>query len=84
MWPHEGAVGKRLKQGWPESEDPRHPWREVVGVVGDCKQTGLGTNVFSETFLPFSQGPWSRVYVMLRAMQVGPLYQEHWTAAGSH
>jgi putative ABC transport system permease protein len=66
IWPRDSAIGKRLKQGWPESEDPRHPWREVVGVVGDCKQTGLDADVFSETYLPFSQRPWSRVYVVLR------------------
>ena len=32
------AIGKRLKQGWPENPNP---WREVVGVVADVKFEGV-------------------------------------------
>ena len=38
LWPGEDAVGKRLKQGWPEGKGP---WREVVGVVADVKFNGI-------------------------------------------
>ncbi|MGH9318819.1 MAG: hypothetical protein ACRD21_25760 [Vicinamibacteria bacterium] len=42
FWPDENPIGQRLKQGWPESEGEQSPWREIVGVVSDVKQFGLG------------------------------------------
>jgi hypothetical protein len=38
MWPDEDPIGKRVKQGYPESKEP---WREVVGVVNDIKLNGV-------------------------------------------
>ena len=32
IWPGEDPIGKRLKNGFPES---KMPWREVIGVVND-------------------------------------------------
>ena len=36
-WPNESALGKRIKQGFPEDKTP---FREIVGVVGDVKAEG--------------------------------------------
>ena len=55
LWPTQSALGKRLKQGWPESEGDRFPWREIVGVVGNVRQDGLDEEPRSETFIPFGQ-----------------------------
>jgi putative ABC transport system permease protein len=66
IWPNESAIGKRLKQGWPESVGPRHPWREIVGVVADAKQDGLDAETRMETYIPLPQNPWSYVHIMLR------------------
>jgi putative ABC transport system permease protein len=52
LWPGEDPVGKRLKQGWPESETP---WREVVGVVNDVKLNGLERETPLETYVPILQ-----------------------------
>ncbi|MGH9836977.1 MAG: ABC transporter permease [Blastocatellia bacterium] len=52
MWPGEDPIGKRLKQGWPESEAP---WREVVGVVNDVKLNGVERETPMETYLPIAQ-----------------------------
>jgi len=41
IWPGEDPVGKRLKQGWPETPERIAPWREVIGVVGDVTFEGL-------------------------------------------
>ena len=57
LWPTESAIGKRLKQGWPENEGDGFPWREVVGIVGDIRQDGLDAEPRSETFIPFEQVP---------------------------
>ena len=39
-WPNESPLGKRIKQGFPQSKTP---YREIVGVVGDVKQDGPDT-----------------------------------------
>jgi putative ABC transport system permease protein len=55
LWPGQDPIGKRLKQGWPESEGPFNPWREIVGVVGDVKQFGLSEKVSMQTYIPLGQ-----------------------------
>jgi hypothetical protein len=40
LWPGEEAIGKRIKQGWPETPPSESPWREVVGIVADVKLEG--------------------------------------------
>src|SRR5439155_959090 len=52
IWPGESAVGKRLKQGWPESNTP---WREVIGVAADTKFNGLIAETPMQAFLPRAQ-----------------------------
>ena len=65
LWPNESPIGKRLKQGWPESVGPRHPWREIIGVVADAKQDGLDVETRMGTFIPMTQNPSSYVNIML-------------------
>ncbi|HSF14347.1 MAG TPA: ABC transporter permease [Vicinamibacteria bacterium] len=68
LWPGQDPIGKRLKQGWPESTGPFNPWREIVGVVGDVKQFGLGEEVRMQTYIPLGQtgsGMWD-VQIALR------------------
>jgi putative ABC transport system permease protein len=52
LWPGEDAVGKRLKQGWPEDKSP---WREVVGVVADVKFNGINSDTPLQVYLPVTQ-----------------------------
>jgi putative ABC transport system permease protein len=52
LWPGEDAVGKRLKQGWPEDKSP---WKEVVGVVADVKLNGLTVDTPNEVYMPATQ-----------------------------
>jgi putative ABC transport system permease protein len=72
FWPNEDPIGKRLKQGWPESEGEFAPWREIVGVVGDTKQFGLDQENLMQTYIPITQGPSWSVRVALRT-EVDPL-----------
>jgi putative ABC transport system permease protein len=63
FWPNESPIGKRLKQGWPESESP---WREVVGVVGDVKLNGVIEKTPLHVYLPLAQESSPGMYLAVR------------------
>ena len=48
FWPGQTPLGKRLKMGGATS---RWPWRSIVGVVGDVRQTNLETAMMPEIFV---------------------------------
>ena len=54
FWPNEEALGKRLKRGRPDSQNP---WVTVVGVVGAVSHTSLQVASQPELYLPFQQNP---------------------------
>ncbi len=54
FWPDESALGKHVKFGQPDSV---FPWMEVVGVMGDHRQTALDTEPRFEVLYPQSQFP---------------------------
>ncbi len=47
-WPDEDPIGKRLAVG-------NGPWRTVVGIVGDVKQSALDVETKPEMFWPYYQ-----------------------------
>lgn len=51
-WPGEDPLGRRLKRG---SYDADNPWRAVVGVVKDVRELGLNTEPRAGLYLPHSQ-----------------------------
>jgi putative ABC transport system permease protein len=51
-WPGQDPLGKRLKWGPPDSQDP---WLTVVGVVGDVKQGALDAATDPHTYEPYAQ-----------------------------
>jgi putative ABC transport system permease protein len=63
QWPHESPIGKRLKQGFPQSDTP---YREIVGVVGDVPQAGLDEPIRTEVFVPMSQMAQPAVTLLVR------------------
>jgi len=54
FWPEESAIGKRVKFG---PLDSQYPWMEVVGVMGDHRQTALDTGPRFETLYSQAQYP---------------------------
>jgi putative ABC transport system permease protein len=52
FWPHEEALGKRLKPGFFNDS-----WCMVVGVVGDTKQYSLAETPSPSMYLPYAQAP---------------------------
>ncbi len=63
FWPGQGAVGKRLKFGRPESD---RSWIEVVGVVSDIKQYGLDQEAVPEIYFTYLQSNRHRMHFVVR------------------
>jgi putative ABC transport system permease protein len=60
FWPGEDAVGKRLTLSFEKSP------REVVGVVGDIKQTSLNASASPGVYLPYQQFPYPGMTFVVR------------------
>jgi putative ABC transport system permease protein len=61
FWPNENAVGKHIVIG----RMPRPT--EVVGVLGDLKNSTLDAGANPEVMLPFPQLPWASLNLSIRA-----------------
>ncbi|MDQ3803567.1 MAG: ABC transporter permease [Acidobacteriota bacterium] len=53
FWPGQDPIGKRLTPSFHLQQGPR----EVVGVVGDVKGSGLDAEAASMMYLPYKQAP---------------------------
>jgi putative ABC transport system permease protein len=62
-WKDESPIGKRIKQGFPQSDNP---YRQIVGVVADVKQGALDSEQDTEVYLPFEQSPSSNMSLVVR------------------
>lgn len=56
-YPGENPIGKRLKIG-TNDEPGEDPWREIVGVVGDIRNTNLSAPPAPMYYVPFPQLIW--------------------------
>ena len=63
FWPGEDAVGKRIKLGAPDSNDP---WLKIVGIVGDIRQNWWNPSTRPAIYTPFSQSPRHAMTIVLR------------------
>jgi putative ABC transport system permease protein len=66
LWPGESPIGKRLKQGWPETPETSAPWREVVGVVADVKLLGVDRDTPMHVYLPLDQRTSRALFIVAR------------------
>ena len=53
FWPGENPIGKRLTPSFHSQQGPR----EIVGVVGDVKTSGLDVDASAMMYMPFKQAP---------------------------
>jgi predicted permease len=60
-WPDGNAIGRQVSQGGDA------PWRTVVGVVQDLKQSSLDKDCGAEVFLPIEQSPPLKAGIVVRA-----------------
>lgn len=63
-WRGQSPIGKRIKQGYPRDKGP---FREIVGVVGDLKQTGVDQDQRPEIFMPEAQNTMTSFTLVVRA-----------------
>jgi putative ABC transport system permease protein len=66
FWPEGNALGKRVKQGWPENTGDGFPWREIVGIVADVKLNGVDSETPMQVYLPLLQHPSRELYLVVR------------------
>lgn len=53
-WPDQDPIGKRIRFGPPEDNEP---WHTIVGVVGEVKHERLDASTRKTVYLPFAQVP---------------------------
>jgi putative ABC transport system permease protein len=63
FWPDGDALGKRIKQGWPEDQTP---WREIVGIVNDVKTDGVDRAPRIQAYLPLAQESFTSLALVVR------------------
>jgi predicted permease len=57
MWPDGAAVGRRIRQARVlDPGEPAVPWRTVVGVVADARQSHTDANL-NDLYIPFRGSP---------------------------
>jgi putative ABC transport system permease protein len=59
-WPDEDPIGKHIRLGG----DSREPWRTIVGIVGDIKQSGLDSESTREYYISYLQDTWGMTWDM--------------------
>jgi putative ABC transport system permease protein len=62
-WPDGDAVGKRIKYGWNNGDDP---WMTIIAVVPGVKDSSLTQTLEPHFYLPYSQESASSMYLTVR------------------
>lgn len=62
FWPGQNPVGRHLKLGAPDSQEP---WLTVAGVTGDVRYRWFERSVPFTIYVPFAQNPQPFTYVVM-------------------
>ncbi|HYT73625.1 MAG TPA: ABC transporter permease [Vicinamibacterales bacterium] len=65
-FPHEDPIGRTINLGWGRGKGKRRAGGEVVGIVGDVKDSGLNAPQPAEIFLPYRQWPITSMSVVMK------------------
>jgi putative ABC transport system permease protein len=68
VFPGQDPIGKYILEFGPE-KDKLH----IVGVIGNVRHDGLEADPRPEVYLPFGQGHWPSVFVVVRSKILDPL-----------
>jgi putative ABC transport system permease protein len=67
FFPNQDPIGKHIRPGISNgygSGEP--PMREIVGLIGDVKQSGPGAEAVAEAYAPVAQCPFDSMFVVAR------------------
>src|SRR5262249_36529226 len=62
-WPGQTAVGKKIRFEEPNRDNA---WIEIVGVVGDVRNSDADAGPLPQVYIPFSQSPQRTMAVVIR------------------
>jgi putative ABC transport system permease protein len=65
-FPHEDPIGKTIELGWGRGKGKQKAGGEVIGIVADVKDAGLGEPDLAEIFLAYRQWPISGMSVVMK------------------
>ena len=67
FFPYQEPLGKHIRPGIGNGYAPgKPPMREIVGVIGDVKQSGLGAEAAFEVYAPLAQSPFGTMFLVVR------------------
>ena len=72
FWPGESPIGKKIRAGSLSGDYDKWPFREIVGVVGDVAQYGLGEPPTAQIYMPHAQYAARFVTLLLRSKDEDP------------
>jgi putative ABC transport system permease protein len=62
-WPNQSAIGKRVRYGPPEDNEP---WHTVVGVVSQVRNLSLREQLRNSVYLPYGELQWASLAYLVR------------------
>jgi len=67
FFPNDDPIGKHIRPGIGNGYGPGElPMREIVGVIGDVKQSDLGAEAAPEVYAPLAQCPFGTMVFVMR------------------
>ena len=67
FFPNQDPIGRHVRPGIGNGYGPgEFPMREIVGVIGDVKQSWLGAEAAPEVYAPLAQSPFSTMCFVVR------------------
>jgi putative ABC transport system permease protein len=67
FFPNQDPIGKHVRPGIGNGYGPGElPMREIVGVIGDVKQSELGADASPEVYAPLAQCPFDSMFFVVR------------------
>jgi len=67
FFPNQDPLGKHVRPGIGNGYFPGEPpMREIVGVINDVKQSGLGSEAAPEVYAPLAQSPFGTMLLVVR------------------
>jgi putative ABC transport system permease protein len=67
FFPNQNPLGKHVRTGIGNGYGPgESPMREIVGVINDVKQSGLGADAAPEVYAPLAQSPFGTMLIVVR------------------